>query len=139
MTYDLSTEQGFKEASDFFSSECIRGGTITLEIAKKQRTSRQNRSLHLLFKQLADQFNETGKDVQTVLSKPVSIPWNETLVKELIFRPVMKVITGKKSTAELTTVEIDKCFEILSKHLGETLGLEIEWPSIETLIEMEKI
>ena len=103
-------------------------------IIKKQRTSQQNRALHLYFKQLADELNDKGQDMRTLIKEEIDIPWSTTTVKDHLFRPLMKVITGKESTAKLTTDEIDRVFEILSKTIGERTGLHIPFPSIETLI-----
>ncbi len=135
--FNLSNEHDYDRATEYFSSLCIEGKFIELKIASKQRTSRQNRSLHLMFTQLADQLNDAGKDLQTTLRADVSVAWTPELTKALLWKPVMKAVTGKDSTRLLTTVELDKVFEILSKHLGETLGLEIQFPSIESLIHQQ--
>ena len=92
-----------------------------------------------MFTQLADQLNDAGKDLQTTLKADVSVAWTPELTKALLWKPVMKAVTGKDSTKLLTTVELDKVFEILSKHLGETLGLEIQFPSIESLIHQQMV
>ena len=99
-----------------------------------QRTSQQNRALHLYFRQLADELNDRGLSVQETLKPDVSIDWNERLVKELLFRPVQQALLGKKSTTELTTKEIDEVFDIINRHLGEKFGISIEFPSIETIM-----
>ena len=99
----------------------------------KQRTSLQNRSLHLWFQQLADALNEAGWNVQKTLRHDVEIPWNPTLIKELIYRPVMTAMTGKESTTNLDTIEPSQVYEVLNLHLGEKLGVHVEWPSEESL------
>lgn len=106
----------------------------------KKRTNKQNRALHLFFTHLADELNNTGLEMQTFLaSKPVDIPWNSTTVKELIYRPIMKAQLGKRSTTELTTKDIDAVFDTLNRHLSETCGLTVEFPSIETIINKQRL
>ena len=99
----------------------------------KQRTSLQNRSLHLWFQQLADALNAAGWNVQKTLRHDVEIPWNAALIKELIYRPVMTAMTGKESTTNLDTIEPSQVYEVLNLHLGEKLGVHVEWPSEESL------
>lgn len=104
-----------------------------------KRTLRQNASLHLMFKQLADALNEAGLDVRTTLSEELEHPWTPYLIKELIWRRVQKSMYGKKSTTQLETGEIDKIFEVIIRYLGETKGFECPpFPSIESLTNDEK-
>jgi len=99
----------------------------------KQRTDRQNRSLHLMLTMLSDQLNEAGLDVKKTLRHDVDTPWNPILVKELIYRPVMKAMTGKDSTTKLSTKELDKIYDVLNRHLGEKFGIELVFPSWEKM------
>ena len=98
----------------------------------KQRTSLQNNSLHLWFDQVAEALNAGGWNVQKTLRHDVEIPWNGTLVKELLFRIVMVAMTGKHSTTELDRLEPSQIFEVLNLHLGEKLGVFVVWPSEES-------
>ena len=41
-------------------------------------------------------------------------------------------MTGKHSTTELNTVDPSEIYEVLNRHLGERLGVHVEWPSEET-------
>lgn len=65
-------------------------------------------------------------------AQTVEIPWNGTLIKELIYRPVMQAMTGHKSTTELNTVDPSEIYEVLNRHLGEKLKIHVPWPSEET-------
>ena len=103
----------------------------------KQRTKLQNRSLHKFFELLADAFNEAGLDVQKTLRHDIEIPWNETLIKELIWRPIMEAMTDKSSTTEMDTVDPSQIYEVLNRHLGEKFGLHVDWPCEESLYQNE--
>ena len=51
---------------------------------EKQRTIKQNKSLHLWFRLLADTLNEAGLDMRTVLKPSISIEWNDKTIKKYI-------------------------------------------------------
>ena len=101
----------------------------------KQRTAQQNKALHLLFGMLADTLNEAGYDMKRTLKAEVDIPWNTDTVKTYLWKPIQKAQLQKESTTELTTKDIDKVFETLNRHLGETLGVHTSFPSIEEVIQ----
>lgn len=135
MIFDLSNPKAAQEATDFFNSENLRGSHLEIKVVKQQRTLRQNSALHLMLTQLADELNDAGLYMQRVLKQGVEIQWTPELAKEYLWRPIQKVVTSRESTAELNTKEIDQVFEYLQKHLGEKLGLEVEFPNIQHLID----
>lgn len=96
-----------------------------------KRTSQQNKALHVYCPLLADDLNAAGLEVQQTLTKPLEIPWNAHLVKELIWRPVQRAMTGKESTTELTTDEIDKIYRVIDRHMAQTHGISVPFPSDE--------
>lgn len=98
----------------------------------EQRTSQQNKALHVLFQLLADTLNDAGLEMKKVLSeKEVDIPWNETTIKECLWKPLQKAMLHKTSTTELEKKEVDDVFNVLNRHLGEKFGINIEFPSEE--------
>lgn len=102
---------------------------------QKKRTLRQNSAMHLFFTHLADELNAAGLDQRVVLKPEIAIPWDDKAVKEKLFKPILKVYKGKESTTLMTTTEIDEVIQILTRHLGESLGFVVpEFPSIESLI-----
>lgn len=105
----------------------------------KKRTLRQSRAIHLMFTQLAQELNEAGFDMKKTLKPEIEIMWNEYMVKEYLWRPIQKAQLGKESTTELTTREIDEVFEVLTRHLGTKLGIQLDFPSVETLMLKDKL
>lgn len=101
-------------------------------MTEKTRTLKQNRSLHKLFEILATELNEAGLDMKKTLKPHVEIPWSKETVKEFLWRPIMEHQLRKKSTAEMTTKDIDFVFETISRHLADIFGLAIDFPSIES-------
>lgn len=105
----------------------------------KPRTLTQNRALHKFFSELATELNDNGLTVNETLRQDIEIPWNETLIKELLWRRVQKAQLGKDSTTELTTKEIDLVFEVIAQYLAENHSIVIEFPSIQTLMMQQRI
>jgi len=102
----------------------------------KLRTTKQNRSLHLMFSQLATELNENGQYIPKVIK--LDAPWNAVRIKELIWRPTQKTLFGTTSTTQLTTKQIDQVFEVIHKALAN-VGIEIVFPSIESLAWKERL
>lgn len=100
-----------------------------IEAKRKQRTLSQNAALHLYCRRLAEALNDAGYDMQKTLKPGVSIPWNENLVKELIWRPVQEAMTDKHSTTELNTKDPSEIYEVLNRHMSEKFGISVSWPS----------
>ena len=98
----------------------------------KTRTLRQNSSLHLYFKQLAEALNDCGADMKTVIR--VDIQWTPYTVKEYLWRPMQKAYLGEKSTTRLKTKDIDKIYDMLNKVIGERTGVHISFPSVNDLL-----
>lgn len=97
----------------------------------KQRTLTQNAALHKYCQILADELNDAGMDMKSVLKESVEIPWTMEAVKEHLWRPIQKAVTGKDSTTKPLANEYSEIYEVLSRHLGEKKGIFVPWPSRE--------
>lgn len=106
-------------------------------MSDKQRTTQQNKALHLYFEHLAQELNDAGLDMRKTLKPAVEIPWSADTIKEYIWRPIMEAQIGKKSTTEMTTKDIDTVFDTITRHLANRFSLQVDFPSIETQL-MEK-
>ena len=93
-----------------------------------QRTILQNKALHKYFSVLADELNGAGYDMRKTLKPSVDIPWTPENIKEYLWRPIQDAVLSKVSTTELNTAEVDKIYAILSRHLGEKLGVFVDFP-----------
>ena len=102
-----------------------------------QRTSQQNKALHLGCELIADSLNSAGLDMRKVLKPEICIPWTTESVKEHIFRPIMILMTNKRSTTELDKVkEIDDIWEVIMRFLMEHHHVDyIPFPHDETKSE----
>jgi hypothetical protein len=109
-----------------------------LKSAKSLRTSLQNRSLHLYFKNLANALNDSGNDMKVTLStisdKP-EIPWSMLSVKERLWQPVMDSIINQKSTARMEKKDVSIVYDALNRVLINRLGVSVQFPERSQLFE----
>jgi hypothetical protein len=103
----------------------------------KQRTVQQNKALHLWFQMLADSLNDAGYDMRKTLKQEIEIPWTKSSIKEYIWRPIQEAQLGKKSTTDLTTTEIDRVLETITRHIAK-FGITEPFPSVEELMLMSE-
>lgn len=96
-----------------------------------QRTSQQNRAMHLFFEMLATNLNDAGLDMRKVLKPEISIPWTKQSIKDQLWRPIQEAMYSKHSTTDLLKQEeIDAIHATLTRHLAEKFHLEhIPFPS----------
>ena len=107
-----------------------------LKTEEKQRTIRQNGSLHQYGTDLAKQLNNAGYDQKAVLDMfkdGFGVPCSLHFIKG-ICREVGRVMFGKESTAKLTTVEMMEVYKVVDARFSEVTGIHIEWPSRESLM-----
>jgi len=97
----------------------------------KQRTLTQNSSLHLFCSMLAAALNDAGFDFRVFIKEGHPVPFNEKLVKDHIWRPIQKAITGKDSTTKPETHEYADIYDALNVKLAEH-GIYVPWPCKET-------
>ena len=96
------------------------------------RTTTQNAAIHKYFSLLAEALNDAGYDMQKVLEhKAVSVPWNESMVKEVLWRGIQKAMFNKESTTELEINEVSEVYDVLSRHISENFGVYVPFPSNE--------
>lgn len=95
---------------------------------EQQRTKKQQASLQIFCRNLADQLNEAGIS-QKVLLENFEIDNSEESIKNL-FRQIGLQKYKKKSTADLTTKECQLVYEEVNR--GTSLkGVHEPWPSEE--------
>lgn len=96
----------------------------------KQRTIRQNKSIHKGCQQIADYLVENGISLNNAF-KNLDIPPTMETIKAM-YRSIAKAMYNVDSTSELKTYQVDKVWEVLTKTLSENTGLYFSFPSQET-------
>lgn len=124
---EIALAQAQKQLADLWREN--RYVEVEIRRKAKQRSLTQNRALHLFCQWLADTLNDAGYDMRKTLREDVEVPWTQNAVKEHLWRPIQEALTDKRSTTEITTVEPTEIHAVLSRHLGERLGVACPpWP-----------
>lgn len=107
----------------------------------KPRTQAQSRAIHLYLTQVAKELERNGYTMQDVLERirKVEIMPTGNALKEVVWKPIQKILFNKKSTTELSkTEEIDKVYDVVNKWLAKEFdGLHIPFPSQEELAKID--
>ena len=91
-----------------------------------KRTIKQNKSLHKYFEELSRELNNNGVDVKVLVSN-LRVDATHEMVKN-IFRTIGKEKFGIISTSELTTKQVNECFEEFTRLLAN-VDIYIPFPS----------
>lgn len=114
----------------------------SISIAQSHRTLQQNAALHLFFTQLAEELNEKGFDMRTLIRPEIELSWTPYNVKQYLWKPLQEKLLGKKSTTKLNkTEDINLVYDNLNRILIERTKGEINFipfPSLDSLIDESK-
>jgi len=98
------------------------------------RTPKQNASIRVFDRLLADELNAKGHTVKFVLDKMKTgsdLEWTPTAVHDLIWLTMQKAITGKESSTELDTLQPSYIHKTLMAWMVENMEIDyIDWPSM---------
>ena len=102
-------------------------------MAEKQRTSLQNKSLHLYFEMVAHELENQGQTMTNIIAKLplIEITPTKNSIKELLWKPIAQSLFGKKSTTELTTAEITQVYEVMAMFLAKEFSISLPFPNQE--------
>lgn len=93
------------------------------------RTDAQNRALHVYFRRLAEEMNDAGFELKRFFeTKEMDVPWSAERVKDLIWRQIQEAMLDKKSTRKLTTEEVSRVYEVVTRKIAEMTGLYVAFP-----------
>ena len=82
----------------------------------KQRSPLQNNALQVYCRELAKAMNDAGheREVNTPIGK-CQLPWNADSVKENIWRPVQKAMTGEHSTTQPERSQYVEIYDVINR------------------------
>lgn len=100
---------------------------VTLKTGK-QRSLTENGALHLFCTQLAEAMNDAGFDFRVFVKEGYPVKFTPELVKDYIWRPIQKAITGHESTKKAERGQYSEVYDALNLKLAE-YGIHIPWPS----------
>ena len=146
----MSNGQGWKVDSEHSLIQLMKhlqevvkqGGSVNLSLkAQDKRTAAQNNALHLYFKLLADDLNESGFDQLTFPWKEgARLNWTAESVKENLWKPIQSAMLNEQQTSKLKKEDVDKVYQTLARHLAEKTGVTTSFPSqyLQTISGEEK-
>jgi hypothetical protein len=104
------------------------------ELTEKQRTTSQNKAIHKLFGEVANEMLDQGIERHTVMQdlEGYSCPIDAGFIKE-VWRAIMYTQTGLQSTTQLSTAQIDKVYETFNRFLSDEYGIYVPFPSMDSL------
>lgn len=97
------------------------------EIVKPTRTGQQNSAIHAYCDEVAKEMQARGMDMKTVIKEGVPITPTMHMVKEYMWRPIQKAITGVDSTRKINTMEVNDVYEQLSRLLAEKYSINVSF------------
>ena len=129
----INSQVSLAEAQAMLARKFKEDKYVVCTIQKQQRTMNQNRAMHLYFSMVACDLNAAGLDIQKTMKETFCIPWSESSVKALIWHPVMQAMFETDSTAKLTTEQVSKIYDVVHRHLSQTHGINVAFPSRDNL------
>ena len=134
MIYDLKNMASRRDFEVYVDVCLLKGHKVELKRVKDKRSDQQNRSLHLFFTIISDHLNEIGQEYVYfgLKGKEISLPYTPELVKNFFWKPIQKALFETDSTTKLTTTQIDRIVDVITKFFGDK-GVLIEFPSLESL------
>jgi len=123
---DFTRDQFLEKAAKLYDEH--KYVTFHWELGR-QRSETQNAALQVYCENVATALNDAGLDMQLVLAEQLPASWTKTTVRECMWRPLQKALTGKTSTTEPMRTQYNFIFEHLYRHLASRFGLSVPWPS----------
>lgn len=115
----------------YIENQVEQGIERVYTIEKMDRTYRQNRTLHLLFRQMATALNEAGFEISHPFKPDLEIPWSEHSVKDLLYRPIITSYFKVERSSLLDTAQLSESMEILVDAVNRNTGVYVPIPSQE--------
>jgi len=103
-----------------------------MDTKPQKRTLQQNKSLHKYCTELANELNNSGIPLKSVMAK-VHVDWSMEAVKS-IWKAIGKAKFGKEHTSDFTTRELQDVYLEVNRLVSE-YGIHMGFPSIENTDE----
>lgn len=115
----------------YIEDQAEKGIDRVYKIQKADRTWRQNRTVHLLFRRMATALNEAGFGISHPFKPDLEIPWSEHSVKELLYRPIITSYFKIEHSSDLDVAQLSESMEILIDAVNRNTGVYTPIPTGE--------
>jgi len=104
---------------------------VTIKKLPKTRTGQQRKAIEVYCSLLAEAFNDAGLTVQAVLEKTLDCDWNQSMVKDAIFKKASGTALDKRSTTELSSEEVTIVYDLVNRFAAQ-FGIHVPFPVDKT-------
>lgn len=109
---------------------------IRVEFPDSYRTTKQNSALHKYFSLVAGALKAAGIDARKFFRPEVEIPVSAEMLKRDAWKPIQDAMIGEASTTKLTRKQVNEVYEVFDRHLAQSHGIHIPFPSNPPLEEL---
>jgi len=102
------------------------GGEVEIK-----RTLKQNNSMHKFFEMIASELNGVGEEFEYKIVNKTKVPYEASIVKDYIWKPVQRLLVKKERTRDITTKECSQIAQYLERVLYQTFEITVLFPSLE--------
>ena len=115
----------------YVEDQAEQGIDRVYKIQKADRTWRQNNTLHLLFRRMAEALNDAGFEIAHPFKPDLEIPYSEESVKELLYKPIITMYFKVDRSTELDTEQLSESMTILVDAVNRNTGVYVHIPTGE--------
>ena len=116
-----------KSFCQYIMQQAEEGIDRIYSVKRGSRSLKQNASLHLLFRQIAEELNGAGYSRPHPWGK-MEIPYSEVAVKEIFYLPILEKVYGRAHSSDLNTKELSESVDILLDALAQNTGIAMQMP-----------
>ena len=124
-----------KQQAEFFIrfvlSEAEEGRERYYTIVHANRTNKQNNTLAVLCRRLAEALNDAGYEIPHPFKPDLEIPYTEVSVRELIYKPIIKAMFDADSSTTLSTSQFSEAMETMVDAICRNTGVNMPIPQLE--------
>ena len=106
--------------------------TTTMKAESKPISEKQMSSMHIYYREIAEQLNEAGFDIQRAIDMVairISVGFTEENVKSIFGKAVIEsLFPDKDSHTRLSTTQTQMVYETLNLAIAERFGISIPFP-----------
>ena len=136
-TWKVTDKNTAKFFIAYIEDQVEQGIDRVYTIQKMDRTHRQNNTLHLLFRRMANDLNDAGApDIPHPFNPVFRMRWTEEKVKELLFKPYLWHLSKEwdkqtENSSDCTTEQLSEVMQELVDGVNQAVGVYTPIPSQE--------
>lgn len=135
VSWEVDSKDKAKRFCQYVTEQADEGIDRTYSIVRSNRSTKQANALHLLFRQLSSQLNDSGFMQKHPFNEEFEVPWTENSIKELFFKPIIKAMFDTDSTRRLDTQQLSDAANAMIDAICRNTGVFVPFPSLSEHID----